>query len=75
MISQDENIVAVNDFLEKGDVKVLVIYVNQQGQLTPIHSFPTSTKQKVQYSISLIINKDLMLRPFSIVNSFVWTLF
>ena len=48
MISQDENLVMVMDFLEKGDIKVLVIYVNQQGQLTPMNSFPTSAKQKVQ---------------------------
>lgn len=47
MISQDENMVMVMDFLEKADVKVLVIFVSQQGQLTPMNSFPTSTKQKV----------------------------
>ena len=47
MMSVDENMVIINDFLEKGDARVLVIYLNQQSQLTPINSFPSSTKQKV----------------------------
>ena len=47
MMSVDENVVVISDFLEKGDPRVLVIYVNQQSQLTPISSFPSTTKQKV----------------------------
>ena len=48
MINQEENLVILTDFLEKGESLVLVIYVNQQGQLTPINDFPTTSKNKVQ---------------------------
>ena len=36
------------DFLDKGESLVLVIYVNQQGQLTPVNDFPATSKNKVQ---------------------------
>ena len=47
MISQEDNLVMLTEFLEKGDSLILVIYVNQQGQLTPINDFPTTSKNKV----------------------------
>ena len=37
----------LSEFLEKGDCRVLVVYANQQGQLTPSTSFPNTTKTKV----------------------------
>ena len=47
MISQEENLVILMDFLDKGESLVLVIYVNQQGQLTPVNDFPATSKNKV----------------------------
>ena len=47
MMSQEENGVILTEFLEKGDSLVLVIYINQQGQLTPINDFPATSKNKV----------------------------
>ena len=47
MMSQEENLVLLSEFLEKGDCRVLVVYANQQGQLTPSTSFPNTTKTKV----------------------------
>ena len=47
MISQEENRVMLTEFLEKNDFLVLVIYVNPQGQLTPINDFPATSKNKV----------------------------
>ena len=49
MMSQEENGVMLTEFLEKGDSLVLVIYVNQQGQLIPINDFPATSKNKVGY--------------------------
>ena len=50
MTSQDENAVALMDFLEKGDSRILIIYANAQGQLTPTDSYPGTTKTKVRRS-------------------------
>lgn len=47
MVSQEDNLVLIQEFLEKGDVRVLVIAANQQGQLTPATTFPPTTKTKV----------------------------
>ena len=47
MVSQEDNLVLLSEFLEKGDCRVLVVYANQQGQLTPSTSFPNTTKMKV----------------------------
>lgn len=55
MLSVDENMAVLIDFLEKADSKILVIYVNQQSQLTPISSFPSTTKQKVYILVHLIV--------------------
>ena len=49
-MSQEENLVLLSEFLEKGDCRVLVVYANQQGQLTPSTSFPNTTKTKVVYA-------------------------
>lgn len=40
----------LSEFLEKGDCRVLVVYANQQGQLTPSTSFPNTTKTKVVFA-------------------------
>ena len=47
MMSQEENMVMVNEFLEKGDERVLVIALTPQGQLCPATTFPASSKTKV----------------------------
>lgn len=47
MASQEDNLVILMEFLDKGECKVLVIYVNQQGQLTPTNQFPSTSKNKV----------------------------
>ncbi len=47
MLSQEENMVLVQEFLEKADHRVLVIAASQQGQLTPAYTFPPSSKTKV----------------------------
>ena len=46
-MSQEENGVMLTEFLEKSDSLVLVIFINQQGQLTPINDFPATSKNKV----------------------------
>ena len=47
MLSQEENLVMINEFLEKADQKVLVLALTPQGQIYPATSFPTSSKTKV----------------------------
>ena len=47
MLSQEENLVVINEFLEKTDKRVLVIALTPQGQMFPSVSFPTSSKTKV----------------------------
>ena len=39
--------VQVNDFLEKTEERVLVIYLTPQSQLLPANAFPASSKTKV----------------------------
>ena len=51
MMSQEDNLVLLSEFLEKGDCRVLVVYANQQGQLTPSTSFPSTTKTKVRMCV------------------------
>ena len=48
MISQEENLVMINEFLEKGENLVLIIYANSQGALTPVTDFPPTSKNKVE---------------------------
>ena len=54
MMNIEESVVVLTDFLEKGDSLVLVIYVNQQGILTPINDFPNTSKNKVLYKCGCI---------------------
>ena len=54
MLSQEDNLVMLTEFLEKGDSLILVIYVSQQGQLTPINDFPNTSKNKVSLIILLM---------------------
>ena len=51
MMSQEDNLVTVNEFLERGDRRMLVIYVSPNGQLVPVTTFPTSAKAKAVYFI------------------------
>ena len=46
MMSQEDNVVLLQDFLEKGDSRMLIVYVTPQGQMQPTAEFPTSTKTK-----------------------------
>lgn len=47
MASQDENMMIIIDFLEKGECRLLIIYASPQGQLIPITTYPATTKAKV----------------------------
>ena len=53
MISQEENLVMLTEYLEKGENLILIIYVTPQGALTPINDFPPTSKNKVQ-SVALL---------------------
>ena len=46
--------VALMDFLEKGENRVLVIYATPQGQLMPATEFPNTSKTKVSHSSFLL---------------------
>lgn len=48
MIGQEENLVMINEFLEKADQRLLVLALTPQGQIFPTNSFPTSSKTKVR---------------------------
>ena len=47
MMSQEENLVMINEFLEKADQRMLVLALSPQGQICPSDSFPASSKTKV----------------------------
>lgn len=49
MVSLDENTVMLMEFLEKGDCRLLIIYVNSQGQLSTTTTYPGATKAKVSH--------------------------
>jgi len=51
MMSQEDNVVLMQEFLEKGESRMLIVYVTPQGQLQPTVEFPTSTKNKAVYFI------------------------
>ena len=51
MMSQEDNVVMLQDFLEKGDTRVLVVYVTPQGQMQPTTEFPATSKHKAVYFI------------------------
>ena len=49
MMGLEENVMMINEFLEKPEIRLLVIFANQQGLLTPSKLFPNSTKTKAVY--------------------------
>ena len=49
MLSQDDNVTILNDFLERGEKRVIIISQAANGQLTPSASFPSTAKQKAVY--------------------------
>ena len=51
-MSQDENSVILMEFLEKGECRLLIIYSSPQGLLTPITTYPSTTKAKVIQAVS-----------------------
>lgn len=51
MMSQEENSIMLTEFMEKADKKVLVVHLLPSGQLAPMDSFPTTTKNKAVYFI------------------------
>lgn len=51
MLSVEENTVLFTDFLEKPDVQVLVLTLNQAGLIVPCLGFPASLKTKGVYFI------------------------
>ena len=78
MMSQEENGVMLTEFLEKSDSLVLVIYINQQGQLTPINDFPATSKNKVSYKLldtyGLISSAYIIAHASSLRYLWVWLL-
>ena len=61
MMSQEETIVVLMEFLEKAENRFLCVYVNQQGQMLPTVDFPTANKAKAVYFIKRkaeVIKKD-----------------
>ena len=55
MMGLEDNVTLITEFLEKADCRVLVIAANQQGQFTPSHAFPTSTKTKVHFCLVFLL--------------------
>ena len=51
MLSQDEYSILINEFLEKGDCRVLLISLTAAGQLQPDSNFPTTLKNKAVYFV------------------------
>ena len=61
MMSQEETIVTLMEFLEKAENRFLCIYVNQQSQMVPTIDFPTANKTKAVYFVKRkadVIKKD-----------------
>ena len=84
MMSQEDNVVTMQDFLEKGDSRMLIVYVTPQGQMQPTVEFPTTTKNKAVYFIkrkaeaikkdnihSLLIFGDMSYTPLDQLSSLV----
>ena len=51
MMSQEDNLVMINEYMERGDRRILVISLSSNGQLVPMITFPTSSKAKAVYFI------------------------
>jgi hypothetical protein len=51
MLSQDEFAMMLNEFLEKGDSRVLLISLTSAGQLQPTNKFPSAIKNKAVYFV------------------------
>ena len=49
MVSQEECASMIMDFLDKGEPRVLVVFLTAAGQLQPTLDFPSSTKTKAVY--------------------------
>ena len=49
MMSQEDNIITINEFLERGEKRVLIISQAPNGQLIPSTNFPSGTKLKAIY--------------------------
>lgn len=61
MMSQEETIVVLMEFLEKAENRFLCVYVNQQSQMMPTVDFPTANKAKAVYFIKRkadVVKKD-----------------
>jgi len=84
MMSQEDNVVMLQDFLEKGDTRVLVVYVTAQGQMQPTTEFPATSKHKAVYFIkrkpepikketlySLLMFGDMSYTPLDQLSSLV----
>lgn len=51
MLSMEENLALLMDFLEKSDVLVLVLTLNPAGMIVPCLGFPASLKSKGVYFV------------------------
>ena len=55
MISQEENMKIIQNFIDKADFRVFVIYLTTSGLLVPINSFPSSTRNKAIYFVKRFV--------------------
>jgi len=51
MMSQEESVSQVMDFLEKGDCRVLLVVLTPAGLLQPLSEFPLTLKNKAVYFV------------------------
>lgn len=49
MMGLEENVTLIHEFLEKPEIRLLVVCANQQGLLAPTKQFPNSAKTKAVY--------------------------
>lgn len=51
MMSQEESVSQVMNFLEKGDCRVLLVVLTPAGLLQPLSEFPLTLKNKAVYFV------------------------
>ena len=73
MMSQEENMSLIVDFLEKGEPQVLVVFLTTAGQLQPTLNFSVSTKSKAVYFAKRLIFIHLYSYPERLINDKLYT--
>ena len=54
MISQEENITMIKDYLDKGEHTLLVLFITASGQLQPMLEFPSSKVNGLYFAKRLV---------------------